>query len=137
MVEIKPASVSGAIAAWAKFNSIIPNYAERGLPYLPGRSYQPSPEILLANLITDVGEKLDLVLALRHAAPGLIFWTLCVKGDYVLYFNRVRIAAGIAALLAALAEIAVPAAEAAGVVAALNEILQGIGIAVLPRLVVR
>jgi hypothetical protein len=95
--EIKPASVSGAIAAWAKFNSIIPNYAERGLPYLPNRSYQPSPEILLANLITDVGEKLDLVLALRHVAPGLIFWTLCVKGDYVLYFNRVRIAAGIAA----------------------------------------
>ena len=135
--EIKPASVSGAVAAWIKFNTIIPNYAERGLPYLPGRSYKPSPEIVLGKFITPEGEKLDLVLSLQHKAPGLIFWTLCVKGDYVAYFNRVRIAAGIAALMVALAEVLIPAAELAGVVAAIQEIAQGLGLAVLPVLLQR
>jgi hypothetical protein len=31
--EIKPLSISGAVAAWKKFNTIPPNYAAAGLPY--------------------------------------------------------------------------------------------------------
>ena len=73
----------------------------------------PTPEIVLGRFLTPQGEKLDLILSVRAKAPGLLFWELCVKGDYVLYFNRVRLAAGIAALLVALAEILVPAAESA------------------------
>jgi hypothetical protein len=133
--EIKPMSVFSAIEALEKFNSIISDYGAAGLPYAPGRSYKPTPEISLRRFITPEGENLELILALRHAAPGLIFWTLCVKGDYVTYFNRVRIAVGIAALLAALAEVLIPAAEAAGVVAAIREILTALGAATLPVLI--
>jgi hypothetical protein len=127
-------SVFSAVGAWKKFNSIIPNYAAAGLPYKPGESYQPTPEILLKAFFTPEGENLALILQLRHKAPGLIFWTLCVRGDYVSYFNRVRVAVGIAALLAALAEVIIPAGEVAGVVAAINEIMAGLGVATLPVL---
>jgi hypothetical protein len=135
--ELKPMSVFSAIESWKKFNSIISNYAAAGLPYKPGQSYKPTPEILLKAFFTPEGENLDLILQLRHAAPGLVFWTLCVKGDYVAYFNRVRVAVGIAALLAALAEVLIPAAEAAGVVAAIREIAVGLGAASLPILTPR
>jgi hypothetical protein len=135
--EIKPMSVGGAVAAWVKLNEIIPNYAARGLPYQPGRSYRPTSDIILGRFITPQGEKLDLILNVRHKVPGLLFWLLCVKGDYVAYFNRVRLAAGIAALLVALAELLIPAAEAAGALAAIQEIIQGLGIAALPTLLPR
>ena len=72
---------------------------------------------MLGRFLTPQGEKLDLILSVRAKAPGLLFWELCVKGDYVLYFNRVRLAAGIAALLVALAEILVPAAEVGAIIA--------------------
>lgn len=133
--EIKPMSVFSAIESWKKFNTIIPAYAAAGLPYLPGKSYRPTPEILLRAFFTPEGENLELMLQLRHAAPGLIYWTLCVKGDYVAYFNRVRIAVGIAALLTALAEALIPAGEVAGVVAAIREIAKGLGAATLPVLI--
>lgn len=135
--EVKPASVFSALEAVLKLNEIVPNYAARGLPYLPGRSYQPSPEIVLGRFITPEGEKLDLVLAIEHKAPGLLFWTLCVKGDYVAYFNRVRLAVGIAALLVALAEMLLPAAEAAAAMAAVKEALTALGAAALPLLAPR
>jgi len=135
--EIKPVSISGAIQAWIKFNKIIPAYAERGLPYLPGKSYTPTPDIVLGRFLTPEGEKLDLVLNVSARAPGLLFYILCVKGDYVTYFNRVRLAAGIAALLVALSEIIVPAAEVGTAIAALTELLQDLGIAIatLPILI--
>ncbi len=132
--EVKPSSIFSAIDAWDKFNKIIPAYASRGLPYLPGRSYSPTPEIILGTFLTPEGENLRLILSLRAKAPGLIFWELCIRGDYVSYFNRVRIAAGIAALLIALAEILLPAAEAAAAIAALKEALAAIGIVVFPIL---
>jgi hypothetical protein len=81
--EIKPASVFGAIDAWIKLNEIIPNYAERGLPYQPGRSYRPTPEIVLGRFITLEGEKLDLILMVTHKAPGLLFWQLREGADLV------------------------------------------------------
>jgi hypothetical protein len=131
--EIKPASVWSATEAWLKLNTIIPAYASRGLPYQPGVKYEPT-DVVLGRFITPEGEKLDLILSLRRQAPGLIFYILCVKGDYVTYFNRVRIAAGVAALLYALAEFLVPAAELAGVYATLQEILLALGIVAAPAL---
>lgn len=131
--EIKPESVWSAGEAWLKFNEIIPAYATRGLPYMPGTTYDPA-DIVLGRFLTPEGEKLDLILSLRRQAPGLIFYLLCVKGDYVTYFNRVRIAAGIAALLIALPELMAGAAEAAPIVVTLNEMLQALGIAGIPLL---
>ena len=104
-----------------------------GLPYQAGRNYEPT-DVVLGRFLTPEGEKLDLILALRRQAPGLIFYTLCVKGDYVAYFNRVRLAAGIAALLVAMSEVLVPAAELVGVLATLNEILASIGVVAAPLL---
>jgi hypothetical protein len=130
--EIKPASIPGAIGAWIKFNSIIADYAVRGLPYLPGTAYVPTAEIFLAGFVTPAGESLEVVLEPRRRAPGLIFWTLCIKGDYVAYFNRVRLAAGILAILVALAMVLLPAAEAAAVAAAVAEIATGLGVILAP-----
>ena len=131
--EIKPHSIWGAIEADLKLNEIPKLYAERGLPYKAGTNYAPT-DIVLGRFLTPEGEKLDLILSLRREAPGLIFYILCVKGDYVAYFNRVRIAVGVAALLVALAEVLVPAAELGGVLATLNEMLQALGIAAAPLL---
>lgn len=131
--EIKPASVWSSAEAWVKLNSIIPAYASRGLPYKPGTNYAPT-DVVLGRFLTPEGEKLDLILNLRRQAPGLIFYILCVKGDYVAYFNRVRIAAGVAALLVALSEVLVPAAELAGVLATLKEILAPLAIVAAPAL---
>ncbi|HYG48157.1 MAG TPA: peptidoglycan-binding protein [Allosphingosinicella sp.] len=130
--EIKPASISGAIGAWIKFNSIIADYAVRGLPYLPGTAYVPTAEIFLAGFVTPNGESLEVVLEPRRRAPGLIFWTLCIKGDYVAYFNRVRLAGGILAILVALGVALLPAAEAAAVAAAVAEIATGLGVILAP-----
>jgi hypothetical protein len=134
--EIKPFSIAGGIAAIRKLNSIPGDYAARGLPYLPGTSYVPSDEIPLATLIGDAGEELRIICEARRVAPGLIFWTLCVKGDFVKYFNRVRITAGILAILVALAPEILEAVEAAAVVETVREIAAGLG-AVLPLLVPR
>jgi hypothetical protein len=139
--EIKPHSISGVIAARIKLNVIPPLYAARGLPYLPGTAYDPV-DLVLAKFITPEGEKLDLILNLERPTRGLVFYALCVKGDYVTYFNRVRIAVGVAALLAALIEFAPIAAEAgevAAALAALRELLAALGVAfeALPRLVPR
>jgi hypothetical protein len=131
--EIKPESLWGAAEAELKLNEIPRLYDERGLPYKPGTNYKPT-DIVLGRFKTPQGEELDLILGLRRRAPGLIFYLLCVKGDYVAYFNRVRIAAGVAALLVAMAEVLVPAAEVAGVVATLTELLQAAGIVVIPVL---
>jgi peptidoglycan hydrolase-like protein with peptidoglycan-binding domain len=138
--EIKPASIAGAIGAFKKFLQIPKNYLEVGLPYLPGTRYTPTEDIPIAKFITPEGEKLDVIVHLFRRAPGLIFWELCIKGDYVQYFNRVRLVAGILAIIALLAELAVAAAAsaeaaatAAAVLAALRQLALEFGL-VLPIL---
>ncbi|MGY1901233.1 peptidoglycan-binding domain-containing protein [Nocardia gipuzkoensis] len=138
--EIKPMSIAGATAAWKKYREIPANYANIGLPYIPGTSYNPTKEIFLKSLITPEGENLDIILSLRRVAPALIFWTLCIKGDYIEYFNRVRLVAGMLAIMVALAQAAAAAAATAAeaaaataVVSALVEIAAGLGLA-LPAL---
>lgn len=134
--EIKPHSISGAIGARLKLNAIPKLYKDRNLPYLPGTTYEPV-DLVLQKFITPEGEKLDLILHLTRPAKGLVFYALCVKGDYITYFNRVRIAVGVAALLAAMLEFAPVAAEAAAAAAAFQELLTALGIALetLPALV--
>ena len=126
--EIKPASIAGAVGAWKKFRELPKLYASVGLPYEPGTLYTPTQEILIQSFITAQGGKLDVIAEVWRSAPGLIFWTFCLKGDYVQYLNNVRLVAGLLAILAALAELAPAAAEAAPILAEIAEIAAGLGV---------
>jgi hypothetical protein len=126
--EIKPASIAGAVGAWKKFRELPRLYASVGLPYEPGTLYTPTQEILIQSFITPQGGKLDVIAEVWRSAPGLIFWTFCLKGDYVQYLNNVRLVAGLLAILAALAELAPAAAEAAPILAEIAEIAAGLGV---------
>jgi hypothetical protein len=53
----------------------------------------------------------------------MILYRICVRGDYVNYFNRVRLIAGILAILVALAPEILAVGAEAGEVAAFREAL--------------
>jgi hypothetical protein len=99
-----------------------------GLPYQPGNRYTPSNEIPIASFFTPQGGKLDVIVELTRSAPGLIFWTLCIKGEYVQYFNDIRLVAGLLAIPAALAALAPTAAEGAPILAEIAEIAANLGL---------
>ncbi|WP_166356349.1 peptidoglycan-binding protein [Phytoactinopolyspora limicola] len=135
--EIKPASVSGARDATLKLLSILRDYSAVGLPYNPGRKYTPTREFPLLPMVGPGGERIQPVLELRRPVRGLIFWTLCIKGDYVEFFNRARLVAGLLAIMIALAEATVAAAGVAGaaeaataVIAAMRALAAAAGVAV-------
>jgi Putative peptidoglycan binding domain len=130
--EIKPMSIAGAIAGRIKVSQITTSYARLGLPYKPGNTYTPTEHITLGTFFTPEGENLRVVVHLMRRARGLIFWELCIEGDYVAYFNRVRLVAGILALMIAAAELLAPAAEAAGIAAALRALAAELGAGLLP-----
>ncbi|WP_405016771.1 hypothetical protein OHV05_06415 [Kitasatospora sp. NBC_00070] len=135
--EIKPLSPSGVTEGIAKGVKLRSNYENNGFPYRPGKTYTPSPTIPLMRFITPEGEHLELVIEARRLLPGLLFYRLCIRGDYVRFFNRVRLAAGILAVLAALApELAAAGAvaeEVAAFVALVQSIAEGLGV-LLPAL---
>jgi hypothetical protein len=132
--ENKPASVAGAIGAWKKLNSIPTDYARLGLPYQPGTAYQPTEEIPLAHLIGPQGEALEVIVHVWRRAPGLIFYELCIKGDYVQYFNHVRLVAGILAILVAIPGLIPAAEEGVAILAALRALAAQLEV-VLPAVV--
>ena len=93
---------------------------------MPGRRYTPTREILLTPMVGPNGERLQPILELRRPVRGLIFWTLCLKGDYVEYFNRARLVAGLLAILIALAEVAAAAAVTAAEIEAGAAVIAGL-----------
>jgi hypothetical protein len=99
--EIKPLSPSGLRDWLEKAVRLRINYGI--FPYVQGKIYAPSSEISFGLFITDVGENLELFIEPRRPVPGMILYRVCVRGDYVRYFNRVRLIAGILAIVAALA----------------------------------
>ena len=121
--EIKPMSAAGIRSAIEKYVLLTPGYPLLGYPYTPGDRYVPTHHIPLTKLVSDHGEKLDVYLEVLRPMPALIFWTLCFTGDYVRYFNRVRLVAGLLAILAALAAEAAAAASTAVVVARASALL--------------
>lgn len=135
--EIKPLSPAGVAAGLVKGNALKDGYADNGFPYIPGKRYKPSNEILLGQFITPEGEKLDVFIAARRLLPGLIFYRLCLRGDFVQYFNRVRLAAGILAILVALApELTVAGAAAEEVETFINLVkaaATAVGVTTLPE----
>lgn len=137
--EIKPLSPAGVTAGLAKGNNLKSTYAGNGFPYRPGTRYRPSATIPLGSFIGPEGERLQVVIEARRLLPGLLFYRLCVRGDYVLYFNRVRLAAGILAILVALAPELLAggavAEEVTAFVAALRAAATALGIEALPIVV--
>jgi len=113
--EVKPLSPSGVTEWLIKGKQLRTNY-EPIFPYLPGRIYKPSREIILGRFSTPEGEQLEVFIETVRPALGMILYRICVRGDYVRYFNRVRLIAGILAIIAALApELLAAGAEAAEV----------------------
>ncbi|NML65446.1 hypothetical protein HHL22_09540 [Hymenobacter sp. RP-2-7] len=53
----------------------------------------------------------------------MVLYRICLRGDYVQYFNRVRLVAGILAILAALAPEMLAVGAAVGEVAAYVELV--------------
>ena len=133
--ELKPRSLSGVREAVEKSIVIPFSYATAGLPYKRGRVYRPSPEIRIWEGFTDGGEHLIVYLEVVRAAPGILFYTFCVKGDYVRYFNRVRLAAGILAILVEIGAVLLPAAEGAGLAEAIMALAAELGIGTMPAFV--
>ncbi|MER5865185.1 hypothetical protein [Kitasatospora sp. NPDC002040] len=130
--EIKPLSPSGVTDGIAKGVKLRSNYEGNGFPYRPGKTYTPSPTIPLHQFLTPEGENLELVIEARRLLPGLLFYRLCLRGDYVRFFNRVRLTAGLLAILAALApellEAGAVAEEVAAFLALLRTIAAGLGV---------
>ncbi len=115
--EIKPLSPAGVKAGFEKLALFRVSFPAFGFPYQPGVRYVPSNEIPMGNFASDAGENLDVFLQVTRPVPGLLFYRICVRGDYVRYFNRVRVIAGALAILVVLAPEALEAVEAAEVVA--------------------
>lgn len=115
--EVKPLSPSG-VAEWLlKAKRLRSNYAIT-FPYQPGRRYRPTREISLGRFSTPEGEHLELFIETTRPALGMLLYRICARGDYVEYFNRVRLIAGMLAILAALApELLAGVAEAEEVTA--------------------
>jgi hypothetical protein len=133
--EIKPFTPTGVRDGLAKLTLLSFGYPAFGYPYKAGKQYNPTPAILLHRFTTDaeVEEDLDLFLDVHRPIPGLILYRFCIKGDYIRYFNRVRVIAGVLAILVVLAPELLPAAEAGEVVAEIQALASVLGI-VLPIL---
>jgi len=86
--EIKPLSLPGLRDWLQKATELRLNYIS--FPYIAGKLYTPSREISFGPFLTDEGENLELFIEPRRPAPGMILYRICIRGDYVKYFNRVR-----------------------------------------------
>jgi len=135
--ETKPMTPSGVIEFLAKAKVLVSNYA-LGFPYVPGTAYRPSREIPLGAFIAPGGGRLEIFIEPRRPAKGMILYRICIRGDYVRYFNDVRIGVGILAIMAALAPeilaLGVAAEEVAAYVAAIRALAAEFG-GVLPVLI--
>lgn len=127
--EVKPFSISGLREGRLKLKEIPPNYLRVGLPYQPGKTYRPTEFIPILEFVTFHGETIKVVLHLIRTR-ALIFWELCFEGDFVAFFNRVRLAAGFAAILIVAAEALAPAGIAVEIVAAVRAAMAALGVAI-------
>jgi hypothetical protein len=100
--EIKPNSWSGLKDFREKQKALLKIYSENSLPYRPGEKYTPSKRISLGSFIADNVNKLEIAIETGKPEPGYINYRFCVRGDYVEYFERVGLIAGILSIVAAL-----------------------------------
>lgn len=92
--EIKPDSAASRPKGVSKVLNLTAFYGVNGLPYVPGTSYSPTPELPLGRV-----HKIEFFLRPRLDRPGLILYNVCVRGPV----TELALAAIIPALLALLA----------------------------------
>jgi hypothetical protein len=75
--EIKPNSRSGRRAGARKVGNLIGFYGIWSLPYVPGFTYVPTREIMLATAPGPI----EVFLRVQRLAPGLVVYDICLRGD--------------------------------------------------------
>lgn len=110
--DVKPNSVDGNAAGRAKLAAIEAFMAFNGLPYVPGASYTPTPEIRIPVSLTALAAALAIplqslacgppIVSLRvtRRVPGLLTYELCMEADFDCYLKVTTLAALLAAAIA-------------------------------------
>jgi uncharacterized membrane protein len=86
----------------------------------------PTRNISIGQLATPTGQPLTIYLEVERTTKGLVFWTMCIEGDYVEYFNRYRITVGILKILGGIFLLAAESGIVAGVAAAAADVAKAI-----------
>jgi hypothetical protein len=113
--EIKPFSPDGVSAGMEKLVEIMGFMAALSLPYVPGTTYSPSKDIPMWSGMV-VGEPLGVALNVQRMLPGLVTYSLCLRGNLSAILAKVALAALLAWLIAEIlagAAVVVVAAAAA------------------------
>lgn len=74
--EVKPESVSGKAKGIEKVGVLTALYPTFNLPYVAGTVYTPRDHV-----VASFGTALKVTLRVRRAAPGLIFYKLCLDSN--------------------------------------------------------
>jgi hypothetical protein len=124
--EIKPMSLSGLREAVDQLVIILGINLAFRLPYRPGSRYNPTRSIRIGQLATPTGQPLTIYLEVERTTKGLVFWTMCIEGDYVEYFNRYRITVGILKILGGILLLAAESGIVAGAAAAMAKAIAAV-----------
>ena len=111
MGQISLAVVSDGNGNWEKIcRSLVPTgtfagqnirgyMSKHGLPYVPGRTYKPTPFIPIGTF-NILGIDVTVSLGVARRFEGLIDYQLCIKGNLVELLARIALAALVAMILA-------------------------------------
>jgi Domain of unknown function (DUF4157) len=105
--EIKPFSPDGVGAGMEKLTEIIAFMAMLSLPYRPGTAYSPSKDIPLMSG-TVLGEPLGVALNVQRHLPGLVTYSLCLRGNLSAILAKVALTVLLAWIIAQLIMMAAP-----------------------------
>jgi len=89
--EIKPLSPSGAAAGVEKLVEIAAFMALLGLPYVSGVTYSPSKDIPIMSG-TILGEPIGVALNVQRFVPGIVTYSLCLRGNLAELLTKVALA---------------------------------------------
>jgi hypothetical protein len=110
--EIKPFSLSGAVAGVSKYAFIVAFMSDMKLPYVPGATYSPSKDIPIM-WGTLMGFKLGVSLNVQRHVPGIVTYSICLTGQV----HELLLKAAIVAVLAYIAAVLLPMVAGAVAVA--------------------
>lgn len=96
--EIKPFSPTGVSDGMGKLVEIIAFMKTLSLPYAPGTAYAPAKDIPMWSGIV-LGEPLGAALNVQRHLPGLITYSLCLRGNLSVLLGKVALAALLAWLI--------------------------------------
>ncbi len=79
--EVKPASATGLVDGLAKVATVSAYMASLALPYTPGVTYVPTPNIPIFST-TVTGVPVHFSLSVARNSPGLIVYKYCIRTDW-------------------------------------------------------